>query len=175
MVSATLVMVRAVASSSVAAEVTISSEPATLCWKLRTRASTRSARRWRVDCSSNCWDSSSQRAIAFCRNTSTAFAISPISSVASREGTSRLVSPAANRFIAAVMPPTGRMMLRAITTASPAPKARAKAIRASWIVRVRSVIALVVAAIAPTTWSSLPRTASVAWAIATTRGRMPVS
>ena len=93
--SATPVMERAVASSSVAAEVTMPMEPVILASKPRTSPSTRSARRWRADCWATCSASSSTRAMAFLRNTSTALAIAPISSTASCEGTVNAISPAA--------------------------------------------------------------------------------
>ena len=59
-----------------------------------------------------CSASSRPRSMAFCLNTSTAFAIAPISSVASRDGISTAVSPAASLPIAAVMPATGRTIPR---------------------------------------------------------------
>ena len=70
--------------------------------------------------------------MAFCLNTSTARAMSPISSRLSRAGTSTARSPAASRPITPVIAPSGPTMLRPIRKASAVPMISAPTARISW-------------------------------------------
>ncbi len=114
----------AVACSSVEAEAKTCTMPPILCSKLRTSASTRSVRCALAACSV-AWAAARRCcSTAFALNTSTARAMSPISSRPSRPGTSAARLPRASSIIDAVMAVTGRVMLRPIRNAINVPAAR---------------------------------------------------
>jgi hypothetical protein len=101
---------------------------------------------WRFIAS--CSPRSRSVSIIFCLKTSTAWAMSPISSLRSRAGISAVASPPASLPIAAVMPATGVAMPRPMTNASKTPSRRPNPATISCVNVVWAMLSLVTVLVA---------------------------